>query len=586
MNADTRSPAVGMPELSSLVELLHLRANRQINEVAYVQSTKAELVDESISFFDIQHRSTLLASRLAECALPGERVLVVSPNGLEFIIGVFGCLIAGLIAVPVMAPRRTPGRDATLSIAQNCGARIALVPTDSRGMPKAEIVASLADLGILCLGVIDTLGLQIMSFPAIGRNDIAILQYTSGSTSAPKGVVVSHGNLLSNLEMMRKALGTDERSTHVCWLPLHHDMGLILNVLHTLYVGATCVLMSPTGFMHRPLSWLQAIHRHGAHVASAPNFALELCVDRLRPEEMANIDLGLWQVACIGAEPVRPATLKRFADAFAPYGFRPQALLPGYGLAEASVYVATPRRHDGATCVPASLAELATGMMKKPQAEKDVIMLAGCGWPVTPGEVAIVAPETSVRQANGTVGEIWVRGPHVARGYWQNPQETARVFGARIADEELGDWLRSGDLGTIGPSGELIVTGRIKDLIIIRGINHYPQDIEITAAMSHPALRRDGGAAFGVTDDVGDERLILVQEVARNHDGVTQAVLVGAIRAAVVAQHGVMVHCVALVRVGTLPKTTSGKVQRLLARQQWESGQLVPSATPVGETVP
>ena len=555
------------PPVTTLVDLLRRQALAQGARTAYAQWLAEGQPGATIGFAALLLQAERVAHGLRSRSAPGDRVLVISPNGLDFVAGLFGCLIAGLVAVPVMAPRRVAGRDSTLAIAEDCGARLALLPELG-----GEAAAAFEALGIACLSVDAAVGDPAGAdpWPLVRAEDVAILQYTSGSTSLPKGVAVSHANLLANLEMMRVALQTGASSTHVCWLPLHHDMGLILNVLHTLYVGATCVLMAPTAFMHRPLGWLRAIHHHRAQVASAPNFALDLCCDRLRAADMEGIDLGCWQVACIGAEPVRAATLDRFAATFAPHGFTAETLLPGYGLAEASVYVSTPGRGRGARSFPASVSGLATGRMSPPVDAADTRRLVGCGWAVPPGELAIARP-SGERAADGEVGEIWVRGPHVARGYWQRPEATAAVFEAVLDGQ--GGWVRSGDLGCFGPKEELIVVGRIKDMMIIRGINHYPQDIELTASCSHPALVRDGAAAFGVEDAAQGERVVVIQEVARGRQ-VDVAQITGALREAVVQAHGVTPHRIALVRVGTLPRTTSGKVQRGLARSRWQEGAL------------
>lgn len=561
--------AADRPPVTTLVDLLRRQARDHGARTAYALWLAEGQAGAAIGFHDLLVRAEAVAQGLRRHSAPGDRVLVISPNGLDFLVGLYGCLIAGLIAVPVMAPRRVAGRDSTLAIAEDCGARLALLPEAG-----GEAAAAFHTLGIVCLSVQAAAAdaLSAGAWPRVSADDVAILQYTSGSTSLPKGVVVSHANLLANLEMMRVALHTDASSTHVCWLPLHHDMGLILNALHTLYVGATCVLMAPTAFMHRPLGWLRAIHHHRAVVASAPNFALDLCCDRLRDADMAGIDLSSWKVACIGAEPVRAATLERFAATFAAYGFVAATLLPGYGLAEASVYVSTPGRGRGARSFPASISGLAQSRMGPPERKDDTRRLVGCGWAVPPGEIAIAAP-SGHSASDGAVGEIWVRGPHVARGYWCRPDATAAVFDAVL--DGHGGWVRSGDLGCFGPQDELVVVGRIKDMMIIRGINYYPHDIELTASSSHPALVRDGAAAFGVDSDAQGERVVVIQEVARGrHADASEAQIAGALRAAVVEAHGVTPHRVALVRVGTLPRTTSGKVQRGLARSRWQEGAL------------
>ncbi|HKS89242.1 MAG TPA: fatty acyl-AMP ligase, partial [Stellaceae bacterium] len=404
---------------------------------------------------------------------------------------------------------------------------------------------------------------------------IALLQYTSGSTSAPKGVTVSHRNLLANLEMIRLVCGNDSASTHVSWVPLYHDMGLVLNALQALYVGAPCVLLPPVAFLQRPSLWLRAIHEYRAVAAGGPNFAFDLCVDRQRPEELEGIDLSCWKLAVVGAEPVRAATLRRFADTFRPYGFEPKALWPGYGMAEASLLISGSRRGAGPIVRPLSRAGLARNAVEPPRDEADAQPVVGCGRVLAGERLAIVDPDGGARLGPGRIGEVWVSGPNVARGYWRNAEATAAAFEARIDGEGEGDWLRTGDLGFLDDAGELFITGRLKDLIIVRGANHYPQDIEDTVQSCHPALQRHGGAAFAVSEADGAEQLVVVQEVERGQrHNVAANEIVGQIREAIVTGHDIVPRDIALLRPGALPKTTSGKIQRGLARRLWLEGRL------------
>ncbi len=406
--------------------------------------------------------------------------------------------------------------------------------------------------------------------------------------------MVSHRNLIDNLEMMRDRLGNHADSAHVSWIPLYHDLGLIMNLLQPIYLGAPCVLMTPSGFMHRPLNWLRAIHEHRAEVAAAPNFAFDLCVDRFRPEQMEGIDLSGWKVALNGAEPVRAATLERFSATFAPYGFAAGAMRPAYGLAEATLLVTAAERGALPRMSDVSAKALKTARIAAPEDDGDRHRSVGCGAPMTGLSLAIVDPQTQRRLAPGEIGEIWIKATSVAGGYWQRPEESDQVFRARLkparsAPEEEGAWLRTGDLGHLDEAGELHVVGRIKDVMIVRGVNHYPQDIEATVAASHPSLRRDHGAAFTVTDDQDIERIVVVQEVERTQrHAMVEAEVVAAIQAAVVNNHDVAVHRIALIRTGSLPKTTSGKVQRGLTRRRWLDGTLEPWNLPErpGDAIP
>jgi acyl-CoA synthetase (AMP-forming)/AMP-acid ligase II len=387
--------------------------------------------------------------------------------------------------------------------------------------------------------------------------------------------MVSQANLLENLKMIREALGNTRSSTYVSWAPLHHDMGLIMNVLQSFYLGATCVLMAPVSFMQRPLTWLKAIHDYKAQVAGCPNFGFDLCVSRFRAEAMIGIDLSGWRVAFIGAEPIRAETLHKFATTFAPYGFEPAAFYPGYGMAEATLLISGGRRGGGAKIERVSRAGMQEGRVTKPIEPADAGMIVGCGTALSGEKLEIVDPDTAQRCCSGSVGEIWVQGPHVARGYWRNKDATKETFGAEIAGEAGGYWLRTGDLGYLDQSGELFVTGRIKDLIIVRGANYYPQDIEMSVQRAHPSLRPGFGAVFAIVDQDGDERIVVVQEIERTfRNKIDLNEVIALIREAVSEQHQLSVFDVALVTPGGIPKTTSGKIQRRLIRRLWMEKQL------------
>jgi acyl-CoA synthetase (AMP-forming)/AMP-acid ligase II len=375
--------------------------------------------------------------------------------------------------------------------------------------------------------------------------------------------------------MIRIACGNTRASTYVSWVPLYHDMGLILNALQALYVGAMCVLMPPLAFLQRPWLWLRAISDYRAEVAGGPNFAFDLCVDRQRPEQLEGIDLSCWKLAFVGAEPVLARTIERFTAAFRADGFAPRAMWPGYGMAEATLLITGGDRGEGPVVRSVSRAGLLRHDAVPPRHDSDAQLVVGCGRALMGEEIAIVDPDSCVKLAADRVGEIWVSGPNIAQGYWRNPEETEITFRARIAGEESGPWLRTGDLGFVDASGELFITGRIKDVIIIRGANHYPQDVEETVQGSHPGLRRHAGAAFTVSDEEKGEQLIIVQEVERTErHRVVADELIRQIREAIVTEHDIVPHDIALLRPGALPKTTSGKIQRALARQLWLAGGL------------
>jgi acyl-CoA synthetase (AMP-forming)/AMP-acid ligase II len=369
--------------------------------------------------------------------------------------------------------------------------------------------------------------------------------------------------------MIRIALGNTRQSTYVNWVPLYHDMGLILNALQALYVGATCVLMAPNAFMQRPLGWLRAISHYRAEIACGPNFGFDLCVSRYRADQMEGVDLSSLRIALNGAEPVRADTISRFIETFAPHGFDSHAMYPAYGMAEATLLISGGTRGGGHVTRSVSRAALQAHAAEAPADPSDAQLVVGCGRALTGEQIAIVDPEHRVRLSADRVGEIWVSGANVARAYWRNDAATREEVNAEIAGED-GRWLRTGDLGFLDHTGELFVTGRIKDLIIIRGINHYPQDIERTVQSQDSALRENCGAAFSVQDEHGEESLVIVQEVERTaRHTIDTAEIKGLIREAIADSHELSARHVALIRPGALPKTTSGKIQRKLARRLW-----------------
>ncbi|HST63385.1 MAG TPA: AMP-binding protein, partial [Longimicrobium sp.] len=408
--------------------------------------------------------------------------------------------------------------------------------------------------------------------PEVSGDTLAFLQYTSGSTAAPKGVMVSHGNLLHNFAVIEGFTGYTPATRSVIWLPPYHDMGLIGGILQPLYTGYWAALFSPVAFIQRPARWLEAISRYGATSSGGPNFAYELCVHAVRPEERAGLDLSRWEIAFNGAEPVRAETLRAFAEAFAPNGFRSQAFFACYGLAEATLMVtgSDPAELPVERAVDAEALGEGTVLEAEPEGR---YRLVGSGRSAPSQRVIIVDPATLRECAPDRVGEVWVAGASVASGYWGRPEATAETFGAYEAGTGEGPFLRTGDLGFLD-GGELFITGRLKDLIVIRGRNHYPQDIEMTAARSHEGLRAGSGAAFSV-DDGGEERLVVVQEVSRQAAaGLDVEEVAAAIRRAVASEHGVQVHAVVVARTGGVPKTTSGKVQRRACRAAFLAGDL------------
>ena len=558
-----------METYPSLVTLLAKRAESQPDERAYIFLGDRGAEEAAITFRELHHAAQALAARLAKIARPGDRAILVFPPGLEFLVAFFGCQIARVIAVPMMMPRRQSARDSSAGIMANCEPVVAL--TNSAFAIRKDLHARFLREQIQWLAVDLTHEPGAADLRQPDPQDIAFLQYTSGSTSEPKGVAVSHANLLANLEMIRVSLGTTKQSTYVNWVPLYHDMGLILNALEAFYVGALCVLMAPNAFMQRPLNWLRAIHHYRAEVGCSPNFGFDLCVSRYRADQMQDVDLSTWKVALNGAEPVHAETIRRFSETFAGHGFNPNAAFPAYGMAEATLLIAGGRRGADYVMRTVSRSALQAHAVSVPVDPADLQTLVGCGHALINERIAIVEPESCKRLSSTQVGEIWVNGPNVARSYWRNPEASRTNLNAQIAgDDDGANWLRTGDLGFLDEAGELFITGRIKDLIIIRGINHYPQDIEHTVQALHPALRQNCGAAFSVPDDLGEETLVVVQEVERTErNRIDPVEMTGLIRQGVTDQHELFARHIMLIRPGSLPKTTSGKIQRSLTRRLW-----------------
>jgi acyl-CoA synthetase (AMP-forming)/AMP-acid ligase II len=559
------------PAFNSLVDLITRRAAEQHDERGYVFLSEKGDEEAALTFGELHRRAMAVAARLRESGSPGERALLLFGPGLDFIIAYFGCVLAGVIAVPMMLPRRNSSLGSSASIVANASPRFLMTNVRVQST-RPDVIErfSAPQRHWIITEQVAAMNAASPRLPMLRPDDIAFLQYTSGSTSDPKGVMVTHRNLIENLEMMRHALGNTRQSTYASWIPLYHDMGLIANVLQSLYVGSLCVLLAPMTFMQRPLSWLRAIHRYRAEVAGAPNFAFDLCVQRFRADQMRDVDLSCWKVAFNGAEPVRADTIERFAATFAPYGFDRRAMNPQYGMAEATVMVSAGPRLAGPVIRTVGLDAFRHNEIAPPAGERDKHRMVGCGRSVTGGRLAIVHPATHRLIGSDRIGEIWVSGPHVSKGYWQNPDATRATFDARI-EGDPGDkcWLRTGDLGFMDESGELFITGRAKDMIIVRGINYYPQDIESTVYNSHPALRRHFGAVFSVPDESG-EKLVLVQEVERTQRrGLDTEEIKACIREAVANEHEIALDSIVLIPPGEIPKTTSGKIQRSFTRQMW-----------------
>src|SRR5215468_7569985 len=418
---DSRRP----PFFTSLVDLLRYRATKQPNDRAYVFLSDQGQEESVLTFAELDQRASDVAARLAHSQI-GDRALLLFGPGLDFIIAYFGCLLAGVIAVPLMLPRRNSSLDSSASILADCSPRFAMTNAHLSSARPAVIERFQGykmEWVILDEGSGRSLD-QNRLLPTPGSDDIAFLQYTSGSTSDPKGVMVTHGNLIENLEMIRLTLDNTRQSTYASWVPLYHDMGLILNVLQSLYVGAPCVLLAPVTFIQRPLQWLQAIHDYRAEVAGAPNFAFDLCVQRFRADQVKHLDLSCWKLAFNAAEPVRADTIERFAMTFSPYGFDPRAMYPLYGMAEATLLISSGQRGAGQIVRTISRDAFEIRRICEPASSEDTYRVVGCGRNIIGQQIAIVDPENCRRLGPNRIGEVWVGGPHVCKGYWRNSEAT------------------------------------------------------------------------------------------------------------------------------------------------------------------
>ena len=554
---------------NTLVEVLRRRANEHPGKSAYTFLADGQNERASLSFGELDAQARSIASLLQNWGASGQRVLLLYQPSLEFVAAFFGCLYAGAIAVPAQPPRQNRSSLRLRSIIEDADPSM-LLTTDAIASKLRSELKSDDSLNSMYWLTSNAVALELgeeWEEPEIDGETLAFLQYTSGSTASPRGVMVSHGNLLANEKMIQEAFRQTHESIICGWLPLHHDMGLIGNVLQPLYLGASCILMSPASFLQKPYRWLKAISDYRVTTSGAPNFAYDLCTRRVTAEERATLDLSSWTTAFNGAEPVREETMERFASAFASCGFRSEAFFPCYGLAEATLLVSCGPKQAPLLVSKEGLKRNEVALVDRAD---DAQAAVSCGPFSSDQQVIVVDPENLRPSDPETIGEIWVAGKNVAHGYWNRIAETAETFHAYLPETSEGPFLRTGDLGFIR-DGELFITGRIKDLIVIRGANHYPQDIELTVEKSHSGLQAAGCAAFSV-DAGGEERLVIVQELA--HRTSEPQALVDAIRERVAREHDLHVYAIVLIRRLGLPKTTSGKVQRRLCRQQFLDGSL------------
>ena len=544
------------------------RATTLRDQLAFRFLSDGEGVEECLTYGQLDQRCRAIAQGLIDRNLTGQRALLLYPAGLDFITAFFGCLYAGVTAVPAYPPRMNRSADRIDGIVKDCNAAVALTVQSvlDRVDTTLEHTPDLRKIQWLATDTFPQEPAERWKRPNIDQSSLAFLQYTSGSTGTPKGVMLTHGNLIANCEFIYGAFEVTRSNNIVFWLPIYDDMGLVGGILEPVYVGRPLTSMSPVAFLQRPLRWLQAISKYRGAISGGPNFAYDLCVKKTTPEQRAQLDLSCWTLAFNGAEPVRAETIDAFCAAFEPCGFRREAFYPCYGLAEATLIVTGGFKSDPPVIRSFDSKALENGDIRSALSpmDKNVRRLVGSGQSIPGEKMIIVDPETCKQCLPDEVGEIWVQSASVAQGYWKRTEETQHTFHARLSDTNEGPFLRTGDLGFFqGP--ELFIAGRLKDLIIIRGLNHYPHDIELTVERSTQVVRPGNGAAFTVDVD-NEPRLVIVYEADRHQLADADSVM-ESIRREVSREHELLVDSIRLLKQSSIPKTSSGKIQRHACRR-------------------
>lgn len=567
-------------QFSTLVEILQQRASSEPAQVAYTYLANGETPEDRLTYQQLDCKAKAIAAHLQSCISPGDRALLIYPQGLEFIAAFFGCLYAGVVAIPAPAPeasrlkRIRPRLESIIQDAE-CSFILSTSKILSHLEPFITDYKNFKNLSYIATNTIDQNSEPNWQKNPIKSDNLAYLQYTSGSTSTPKGVAITHQNLIANIAAITQAHGYTSKSISASWIPYFHDYGLVNGMLQPLYAGIPCFIMSPVTFIKHPIRWLSAISKYDVTHTGAPCFAYQYCLEKINPDDCQNLNLNSWRVAHTGAETIRREILELFAEKFKPYGFKLSSFYPSYGLAEATLMVTTKKLDEipkFCTVSRQSLSQSRVIIQEKNETE-NLVSLTSCGISAGDTKIEIVNPETQSKCGVDEVGEIWVAGSSVAKGYWQRLDLTEKTFQAYISDTKEGPFLRTGDLGFI-KNNELFVTGRLKDAIIISGCNHYPEDIELSVQQSHPALRFGCGAAFAVETE-GQERVIIVQEVNRSEQSqIDSKQITSTIRQAVSSFHEIQLYAVVLIKQGSIPKTSSGKIMRHACKVQFQEGTL------------
>ena len=564
---------------TTIIELLRNRAVERSKDRAYTFMVDGKKEGDRLTYAELDRQARAIAATLQKYKAEGARALLLYPQGLEVIAAFCGCLYAGVIAIPVPPPEsgrlkrtlprlRSIVKDAEATVALTTAGIFELIETVRDEFPEFEQMRWI-DTAQVDINIADE-----WIDPKVDKDQLAYLQYTSGSTSTPKGVMLTHYNLMHHCYSLQQACGYDSNSVTVTWMPYFHDYGLVEGMMVPLYNAHPCYVMSPFSFIKRPLNWLRNMSKYKGTHSQAPNFAYDLCTRRIKAKQIAELDLSFWEAAGNAAEPINPHVMAKFVETFNPCGFRWEAFAPSYGLAENTLLATTKPKGTRPVFlgVETSAMEQDKVVVTDPEREEGVRIMAGCGKKVCDTIIAIADPQTMTAKADDEVGEVWIKDPSVAQGYWKRPDVTKVTFDAYLQDTREGPFLRTGDLGFVH-EGELYITGRIKDLIIIRGTNHYPQDIEWSVQKLHSALRPDYGAAFSIQDK-GEERLIVVQEVERRSGNLDTETIIADVKQEIAEQHEIQVYGVVLAKSGNILKTASGKIQRRACRDKFLAGTL------------
>jgi acyl-CoA synthetase (AMP-forming)/AMP-acid ligase II/acyl carrier protein len=539
----------------------------------------------SITYSKMVMKARAIAAKLQQKGEKGDRILLLFPTGIEFITSFYACLFAGMIAVPTYPPKRNKANERFNSIVRDSSpAFILSTRTIHEDLEKHELLNDLQ--GIENMLVYEDIPASFSDNwidPDITEDDIALLQYTSGSTGNPNGVMVSHGNIMHNSEFIKQSFGFDKDSVGVNWLPNFHDMGLIGCLIQAAYLGASNIIIPPLAFLKSPANWFRAITKYNATTGGGPNFAFDYSIEKVEDEDLAEIDLSSLRTLYCGAEPIRDTTFKGFIEKFTKTGFKASQLFPVYGMAEVVLIASGGDYKADPIYLQVDGKALEEKRVMPPLRNDDTRTLTACGYPWLGMRLAIIDPESRKPAALNEVGEIWTSGPSVARGYWNDSEKTEETFHGYIEGLDSGPWLRTGDLGFIH-EGQLYITGRLKDLIILRGLNYFPNDIEYSVENSHEAIRQNACAAFSV-DLNGEERLVITAEVERAFvRDLPENEVFEAVRNAVFSEYGVQPYVISLLRTGSILKTSSGKIQRFAVRTAWNRKELTEVASWVMKT--